>query len=415
MTQILWQLKQTLGRLWVRASLFCAIAIATALLAVYFKDYIPDDFSQKIGADAVDGILNIIASSMLAVTTFSLSTMVAAYSAATTNVTPRATRLLLQDRTSQNSLSTFIGAFIFALVGIVALKMGVYGDSGRLILFVVTILVIAFIILTLIRWIEYLSRLGRVSETINLIERVATKATLDRIANPYLGGKCLKGSAPDTATPLYLKKIGYLQLIDMQALQNIATNEGGHIYIDFLPGSFVTPDRPAAYLDGVDLEKHRDRLLGAFVVADDRSFDQDPRFGMIVLSEIASRALSPAINDPGTAIEIIGTSVRILSLWCTKEKPDDYEIRYDRIYVPPITARDLFEDIYQPIARDGAAMMEVNIRLQKALHSLYAIGDEDFKGACLDLSDRALAKAKAAVSVEEDYKTLEKIVGSLRG
>jgi uncharacterized membrane protein len=39
------------------------------------------------------------------------------------------------------------------------------------------------------------------------------------------------------------------------------------------------------------------------------------RFGLITLSEIASRALSPAVNDPGTAIQIISSHVRLFSLW----------------------------------------------------------------------------------------------------
>lgn len=74
---------------------------------------IPESVSVKVGAEAVDNILNILASSMLAVTTFSLSIMVTAYGSATTNVTPRATRLVVEDVTTQNVLATFIGSFIF--------------------------------------------------------------------------------------------------------------------------------------------------------------------------------------------------------------------------------------------------------------------------------------------------------------
>ncbi len=72
---------------------------------------IPESISVKVGAEAVDNILNILASSMLAVTTFSLSIMVTAYGSATTNVTPRATRLVVEDVTTQNVLATFIGSF----------------------------------------------------------------------------------------------------------------------------------------------------------------------------------------------------------------------------------------------------------------------------------------------------------------
>ena len=92
-SRLQWLLLQLGRKLWVRASLFSVLAVGTAFVALLAKPYIPDDLQTKIGADAVDNILGIIASSMLAVTTFSLRTMVSAYSAATSNVTPRATKL----------------------------------------------------------------------------------------------------------------------------------------------------------------------------------------------------------------------------------------------------------------------------------------------------------------------------------
>ena len=150
-----WVLAQTCRKIWFRATLFAIAAAITALLSIVFKSAIPPAFSVRVGADAVDSILNILASSMLAVTTFSLNIMVAAYGSATTNVTPRATRLVVEDATTQNVLATFIGSFLFSLVGIIALSMGAYGDRGRVILFAVTLVVIALILITLLRWIQH--------------------------------------------------------------------------------------------------------------------------------------------------------------------------------------------------------------------------------------------------------------------
>lgn len=82
-----WMLAQVFKKLWFRATLFAIAAVFTALLSILFKSMIPETLSGKVGAEAVDNILNILASSMLAVTTFSLSIMVAAYGSATTNVT----------------------------------------------------------------------------------------------------------------------------------------------------------------------------------------------------------------------------------------------------------------------------------------------------------------------------------------
>lgn len=67
-----WILKQFSAKLWLRASLFCLLGVITALAGLVFRSYIPEDYSREIGAEAVYPILNIIASSMLAVTIFSL-------------------------------------------------------------------------------------------------------------------------------------------------------------------------------------------------------------------------------------------------------------------------------------------------------------------------------------------------------
>ncbi|WP_404987401.1 DUF2254 family protein [Caballeronia sp. LZ043] len=65
--------------------------------------------------------------------------MTSAYGSATNNVTPRAILLLIQGSVTQNALSTFVGSFLFSMVALVVLKVGVYGPQGRSVLFMMTI------------------------------------------------------------------------------------------------------------------------------------------------------------------------------------------------------------------------------------------------------------------------------------
>lgn len=415
MARWLWYIRQMTATLWFRATIFGVIGVATALAGYYLRNIIPEELLEKIGADAVNSLLNIISTTMLAVTTFSMSTMVAAYSAATSNVTPRSTRLLLRDQVSQNALATFLGAFIFSLVGIISLKIGLYGGGGRLVLFVVTIAVLALLVVTLIRWIEYLSRLGRVTETINRVEEAAKSAALHRIQNPYLGGVKLEPKnfkVPKGASVITVDKIGYIQFIDMETISSIAEEEGGEVYIQSLPGAFVTPFRPLAYIKGIDAEKCEKRIAQAFVIDGERSFNQDPRFGMIVLSEIASRALSPAVNDPGTAIDVIGTSVRILSLWgdSSVSVDEEYEPKYKRVHVAPLAYQDLFEDVFLPVARDGAGVREVHFSIQKGLAALSQYKDSEFREAAISTAKRAMEHAEKNMPLSQDLKELKALM-----
>ena len=293
-----WLALQFSRRLWLRVTLFSFAALASALLATVIGPLIPAAVPGQVGADALDNILGILASSMLAVTTFSLTTMVTAYTAATSNATPRSSRLLMDDPTTQNTLGTFIGSFIFSLVGIILLTTGAYGENGRLVLFVVTLLVILLIVVTMLRWIDYLSRVGRVGETAEKVEIEASKALRDRMQHPFLGGRSLRNVDRDVpaqvrAQPVCVTRIGHVQHIDIRELETCAGEIDGAVYVLVLPGSFVDPNRALAKVVGDADEAVLKRIAGCFTIGDDRSFDQDPRFGLCVLSEVASRALSP--------------------------------------------------------------------------------------------------------------------------
>ncbi|KQT54803.1 hypothetical protein ASG43_04400 [Aureimonas sp. Leaf454] len=410
-----WALGQITRRVWFRASLFSVLAVVTACLGIWLSPFIPADIPAQIGSDAVDNILGIIASSMLTVTTFSLSTMVAAYSAATSNVTPRATKLIMEDSTTQTVLSTFIGSFLFSLVGIIVLSTGAYGDRGRVVLFAVTILVVVFIVVTLLRWIDHLSRLGRVTETTQRVEAVAIAALRRRRDAPYLGGRARAdgGAAPsERGREIAAGDIGYIQHVDMTALSAIAERGGGEIRLDAIPGTFVDPTRALATSYGLSGEDDAQRIRACFTIGDVRSYDQDPRFGLSVLTEIASRALSQSINDPGTAIDVIGRALRALAVWA--EPPSrDVELAYSRIHVPAITVADLFEDVFGPLSRDGAALLEVGIRLQKTCLTLARLGREDFAVEARRHSRLSLARAEAALVLDEDKAVLRSLAAEV--
>lgn len=408
-SKLIWQISLLARQIWFRATLFCIAAIATALMAILISPYLPANLSTRIGADSVDRILGIIASSMLTVTTFSLSTMVSAFSAATSNVTPRATGLVMEDSTTQNVLATFIGSFLFSLVGIIALTTGAYGEQGRVVLFVVTIGVIALIVITLLRWIDHLSRLGRVTETTRRVEQATIDAIEKWQAAPNLGGKALpKDTAPpkDSGKLVQSDKVGYVQHVDSGALAAIADEIAIDIFVPAIPGTFVGPGRTVAWTAKVIDDDVRAKILGCFSINDTRSFDQDPRFGASVLTEIASRALSPAVNDPGTAIDILSRTLRVLVAWRDTAAQQEKKVLYPALHVATIDVSDLFDDLYTPIARDGAGLVEVELRLQKTLVLASDLGVEYRRNAKRH-SLEALDRAEKEFHIDVDRKRLK--------
>ncbi|WP_290614853.1 DUF2254 domain-containing protein [Arsukibacterium sp. UBA3155] len=402
-----WQLLRLSRKLWVRTTLFTLLAFFTPALGFLLSDLIPDSLGVAIGSEAVEKILTILATSMLTVTTFSLSVMVAAFNAASTGVSPRATRLLMADSTTQNALATFIGSFLYSIVSIVLLSADVYGESGRVVLYIITIGIILLIVVTILIWIEHLSSLGRVGETADRVEDEAFKAVRRCEQHPWMDANQLAdfSDIPADAKAICTGQIGYVQHIDVKALNNWANEHNARVYISSLPGAFVHKNRPLMWLSGGDAPQD-DTLLAAFYLSDNRNFDQDPRFGLMVLAEIASKALSPAVNDPGTAIEIIGRGLRVLSNWPPENCQT--EIKYTRVWAPEVKLHEVFDDFFTPIARDGAANIEINIRLQKAFLALADYGPE-FKRCAREHSAAALARAELAITYTPDIALLKKL------
>jgi len=374
--------------------------VLVAILSAVVGPYIPYDPGLTLASGSVDHILNILASSMLAVTTFSLSIMVSAYSSATTHVTPRSTKLLIADPVAQNTLATFVGSFLFSIVGIIGLASGLYNDRGRIILFGATLVVIFLITATLLRWIEQLGKFGRVGDTILRVERATLPAFTNAGLTPRLGAMP-PVPLPDNATSIPSTKSGMIQHIDVSKMNKLAEEQGARIYLDAMPGALVHPARTLFHTNSALDDNEINELRDCISVGHDREYEQDPRFGLIVLSEIASRALSPAVNDPGTAIEVLGSGLRVLLEFADAHEKAE-EPNFSSVHAPEMDVDELFMSFFNPIARDGAGVVEVHMRLIKVLEALALRSPKLFERAAMVSADQAVERNTAEIMASHD-------------
>nr|WP_320017487.1 DUF2254 domain-containing protein [uncultured Desulfobacter sp.] len=405
-------------KLWVKPLVTCVLSIMIVFLIKQVDYYEIDQFVPEVNKNSIEMLLSIIASSMLAIATFAVGSMVSAYNSASSNATPRSFPLVISDDESQNALSTFIGTFIFSVIALMVLKNGYYGKSARFMIFALTLIVLGVVIVTFVRWVDSIARLGRLGRIINKVEKATDDALQRRRLAPTLGG-VPAGQLKPVGQAVYGNSIGYIQRIDMADLQGTAENLQLQIMVDALPGTFVAPGRALAYVttdSGTLSEKDIDQIVKTFLICEDRTFDEDPQFGLVVLSEIAIRALSPAVNDPGTAIDVIGTLVRLFTHWGkTVEDDDSRDFKYDRVMVPEISLWDMFDDAFNAIARDGAGTIEVVVRLQKAFQALALIGDPKIREVAMFQARLALARAELSLDLPEDLdiaRKAAKLVGT---
>ncbi|MFW8636526.1 DUF2254 domain-containing protein [Cribrihabitans pelagius] len=394
-------LRRITRQLWFRVVLISLFSLVALALAPLLAPVSPGGLAERIGRDAVLPVLTILASSMLAVTTFSLNVMVSAYRTASSMATPRVYRLLLEDTVTHSVLATFTGGFVYALSAIILFRAGVYTPEATIVVFGITVLVVVLIVAAILRWIDHLSSLGSMDHTLRLIEERTRAALSERARKPCLGGRRAEGGHPSGARPILARQSGFVRFADVAALNELAREAGAEVVLHRGAGEYVLRNRAVAWAagGGEDFCTAASKLID---IGDVRSFDQDPSFGLTLLSETALKALSPGINDPGTAIEVMGRIERLL--WenfpddgAGEDEADGTEPaaaatqsgtggetqrqagqdrdggggpEFPRIHVPPVTAARLLDSAFPPIARCGAEDPEVMAWMDKALRAL---------------------------------------------
>lgn len=409
----LFRLRKLSRRMWVRTTAFALLALVAALFSRLVAPVLPTSLARAVDVDAVLDILAVLSSSMLAVTTFSLGVVMSTRQAISSGITPRAHRFVAEDPVTQRVLATFMGAFTYALTAQVLLRTGLYEQASSAVILVVTIAVLALVVTAMLGWIEHLTRVGSIPDTVAGLEAAMRPAIEDWRRRPALGACPAPLGAPlpaEARTVVRAPRSGYVQHIDIGALDEAAaTEDGAQVFVDAVIGSFVVEGDALCHHSG---RIEAERLRSAFTIDRTRTFEQDVRFGIIVLSEIAQRALSPAVNDPGTAIFVIDRLTALLSGTGTVTGPEPPSC--PRVFLPAVTSAELLSDGFDPIARDGAGMVEVHTRLQRACAALARHGDAAMTAAACDASRRASDLAGKALPLEEDRARIRALSSALR-
>jgi uncharacterized membrane protein len=141
--------------------------------------------------------------------------------------------VLIDDPFSKNVISTFLGAFVFSMVGLVALSLNYYSRAGEAVLLLASVLVTTLVLVTFFGWLDQLVNMVRLGETITKIAGRAETALRNRAAAPFLGGRQHTGAPSGHA--LAADETGYVRHVDVPALQEIAEAAGGEVAVSALP------------------------------------------------------------------------------------------------------------------------------------------------------------------------------------
>jgi uncharacterized membrane protein len=226
-----------------------------------------------------------------------------------TTFTPRL-NLFRDARIVGHSFGFFTGIFVFAFTA--AFAIGAEDDE-------VTALVPITLVLLLLAALALFRRLqGRAFRSIQLASTLAQVAArgrevidhlypASRTPSPGPAETAIQEPDPRTTRQVvaWPERLAVLQVIDAQSLAEHARRAGAEIEFRVRPGDTLVEGDVMAVVHGGD-DDLDDVVLAATRTGQERTFEQDPLLALRVLADIALRGLSPAVNDPTTAVEALG-------------------------------------------------------------------------------------------------------------
>jgi uncharacterized membrane protein len=296
-------------RLAARAGAPIALAyVGAALLLGAYDDQlgqlVGNEVSPISSASALS-LLSAVAAGMMALTAIVFSLVVVAVQHGSTAYSPRLIRVV-SPRTVAHALGIFTATFLYALLAIrsvdKASSAGINASNVAIaLLWLLASIGMMVRLLPLIRGFT-------ITDVLVDLHRRACAAAVRVYPTQAVMPDARAERAPDVAieqTVLHEQRPLYLVGLDVDRLVRTAAAADTLIVVPLAIGDSVIVGEPIALLHGGTRTIDERALREAIWLADDRDVDNDPGYAIRLLVDIAIRALSPAVNDPTTAVTVL--------------------------------------------------------------------------------------------------------------
>ena len=358
------------------------------------------------GPEGARAVLSTIAASMMTVAGVTFSITIVALTLASQQFGPRLLRNFLRDFGNQVVLGTFVSTFLYCLLVLRTIRGS---DDAEFVPHLAVTVGVTLAMLSLGVLIFFIHHVATSIQASRIIANVAEdlEGAIDRLFPETIGEDGATADAPGLsadepsqvqgARAVVARTTGYVQAIDADGLMSIAREHDLVVRVHARPGSFVRRGGELLTLAPAPGPAHPDdkSLHDVFIIGSDRTGTQDVTFFIEQLVELAVRALSPGINDPGTARLCIDRLEQALCHLGGRHMPSAE--RYDRdgrvrVVACPLTFPDVVESAFDEIARYGRSSVSVTCRLLEAVGNV---------GSCVKReADRSALLREATVVAE---------------
>lgn len=318
---------------WFIPSLMAVTALVTGGGVVYLDARTGTRWLTELGwyqsntADGAREVLSTIAGSAITVAGVVFSITIVSVSFAAGQYGPRVLTNFMRDRGNQITLGTFIATFLYCIIVLRTIRGG--PDEREFVPDLAVLIALLLALCSISVLIYFIHHVPRSIHANNIVARVGRQLVdaFDAIYPGFIGeeagsgGACAAPRVPaaldrnggavagdaDRTLAIRSPRTGYIEAIDDQRLMEVACRNDLVLRLEHLPGEFIHKGRVFARV----WPAHRANddtvaaIRAAFAVGTQRTPMQDTRFLIDELVEIGTRALSPGINDPFTAISCL--------------------------------------------------------------------------------------------------------------
>jgi uncharacterized membrane protein len=280
--------------------LVLGVTLAEVASAVEGASWLPKSWDYS--ASTASSVLSSVVGSMIALLGFVVTIGVLVIQQATGTLSPRYMRLWYRDRLQKAVLATFTGTFAFAYTLLRSIETDSVPNLG------VTLAGIA-VSVSLLLLLIYLNRFTHNLRPVAIADIVGRlgEDILDHAAERLRTMKVSDGPLP-TAGPvnrIMSQRGGVIQAFDAPGMVALAARHDCVLVLGASVGDFVPPGGTVVEIHGGASAPDPSRVTGLLALGAERTIEQDPAFALRILVDIAIRALSPAVNDPTTAVQVL--------------------------------------------------------------------------------------------------------------
>lgn len=383
------------GSLWVVPALFALASMVLAQITVSLDETFEGAqlFTFPGDADSARSILSTIATSMISFTGIVFTITIVALQLASQQFSPRILRTFFEDQKSQYSLGMFVATFIFALT--VLREIGAEAEPVPRIAVASSVFLVVATTVVFVGYLDHMAKSIRISYLIAEIGD-ESREVIDRfLPTDFRGPEDIERRGEPTI--VRSTKPGVLNEVHLTHLVRLAEAEGCTIQILPNLGDFVPTGGKMAEIYGGSSSE--DEVRHFLDLGKERTMDQDLAFGIRQLVDIAVKAISPAINDPTTAVQSLDQIHDILRRLCGVPLPER-RVYGERVSIHGPTWDGLVNLACNEIRHFGEGYVQVARRLNAMLTDL-AQHTNDQRRAILD-AELELLEASIRRGFEDD-------------